>query len=166
MRRPALADVAHLAEIVGAVAIVVSLIYVGQELRSNTAAVQAGSLQSITNASSASILAIAENSELARIRLIGDQDLSRLTDVERFQYRLYYRQLWLHMQNVWSQWKLGIVDDDVWEGYERSMCVILFSGFEAEARWKREHSPAFSEEFVAKVLQCDKEASATWRLNE
>ena len=166
MKRPSLADVAHLAEIVGAVAIVISLLYVGQELKSNTAAVKAASLQSITNASSGSILAIAENGELARIRLIGDQELSQLTNVERFQYRMYYRQLWLHMQNVWSQWKLGIVEDDVWEGYERAMCTILFSTFEGEERWIKDHSPAFSEEFVAYVLRCDEASSATWRLNE
>lgn len=45
MKKPTLGDLANLAEIIGAIAIVISLIYVGQELRANTAAVKAASLQ-------------------------------------------------------------------------------------------------------------------------
>jgi len=50
MKMPTLSDLANLAEIIGAVVIVISLICVGQELKENTAAIQASSLQSITNA--------------------------------------------------------------------------------------------------------------------
>ena len=78
-----MSDLANLAEIVGAVAIVISLIYVGQELRANTAAVQAASLQSITNSSSASMLAVFESGEFAWIRLQCDQDPSRLSGAAR-----------------------------------------------------------------------------------
>jgi len=74
MKKPTLSDLENLAEIVGAIAIVISLIYVGQELRDNTSAVKANSLQSIANSSSASMLAVVENGDFADIRLQGDQD--------------------------------------------------------------------------------------------
>lgn len=74
MKKLSLSELANLAEIVGAAAIVVSLIYVGQELKANTAAVQAASLQSITNSSSVSMLAVVENGDFADIRLRGDQE--------------------------------------------------------------------------------------------
>ena len=69
MKKQTLGDQAKLAEIVGAIAIVISLIYVGQELRANTAAVKAASLQSITNSSSASMLSVVENGDFVDIRL-------------------------------------------------------------------------------------------------
>ena len=91
MKKPALGDLANLAEIVGAIAIVISLIYVGQELTANTAAVKAASLQSITNSSSASMLAVVENGDFAEIRLQGDRDPTQLSEVEGLRYVLYQR---------------------------------------------------------------------------
>ena len=103
MKKPTLGDLVNLAEIVGAIAIVISLIYVGQELRANTTAVKAASLQSITNSSSASMLSVVENGDFADIRLQGDQDPMRLSEVDRLRYILWQRQMWLHFQNVWAQ---------------------------------------------------------------
>jgi hypothetical protein len=51
MKKPTLGELAELAEIVAAVAVVLSLIYVGRELRNNSAAVRAESLQSVADAS-------------------------------------------------------------------------------------------------------------------
>jgi hypothetical protein len=116
MQKPTLGDLANMAEIVGAIAIVISLIYVGQEHRANTAAVKANSLQSITNSSSASMLAVVENGDFADIRLQGDQDPAKLSGADRLRYVLYQRQMWLHFQNVWTQWQLGVIDAGVWKG--------------------------------------------------
>ena len=148
-----LADVAHLAEIVGAVAIVISLIYVGQELKSNTAAVQAASLQDITNATSTSVLTIAENGELADIRFRGDRDPESLTDVERLRYGLFHRQMWLQFQNVWTQWRLGTLDDGVWQGYKNVICDIV-SEPRVKKWWRDRYARALSGDFVAVVESC------------
>lgn len=93
MKKPSLGELANLAEIVGAIAIVISLIYVGQELKANTAAVKAASLQSITHSSSVNMLAVVENSDFADIRLRGDQDPMQLSEADRLRYFLYQRQM-------------------------------------------------------------------------
>ena len=150
-----LADWANLAEIVGAVAIVVSLIYVGQELRSNTAAVQAASQQSITNASSVSMLSIAENADLAEIRAIGDVDPGQLAPVDRLRYVLYQRQMLLHFQNVWTQWRLGVIEDQVWDGYANVICGDLAGDARSKAWWREQHRYALSEGFAALIESCE-----------
>lgn len=125
MNKPTLGDLANSAEIVGAIAIVISLIYVGQDLRANTAAVKAASLQSITNSSSASMLTVVENGDFADIRLQGDQDPEQLSEADKLRYVLYQRQMWLHFQNVRTQWTLKVIDDGVWMGYQKVICHDL-----------------------------------------
>jgi hypothetical protein len=149
-----LGNLAHLAEIIGAVAIVISLIYVGQELNANTAAVQAASLQSVTNASSVSMLAVVENEDFARIRVQAMRDPAQLSETEQLRWFLYQRQMWLHFQNVWQQWELGTLDNGIWEGYERVICRDLLSDEAARKQWQETHAFALSTEFVSHVGQC------------
>jgi hypothetical protein len=149
-----LGNLAHLAEIIGAVAIVISLIYVGQELNANTAAVQASSLQAVTNASSASMLAVVENEDFARIRVQAMRDPSQLSETEQLRWFLYQRQMWLHFQNVWQQWELGTLDNGIWEGYERVICRDLLSDEAARRQWQETHAFALSTEFVGHLGKC------------
>jgi hypothetical protein len=149
-----LGNLAHLAEIIGAVAIVISLIYVGQELNANTAAVQASSLQAVTNASSASMLAVVENEDFARIRVQAMRDPSQLSETEQLRWFLYQRQMWLHFQNVWQQWELGTLDNGIWEGYERVICRDLLSDEAARRQWQETHAFALSTEFVGHFGKC------------
>ena len=149
-----LGNLAHLAEIIGAVAIVISLVYVGQELNANTAAVQAASLQSVTNASSVSMLAVVENEDFARIRVQAMRDPSQLSETEQLRWFLYQRQMWLHFQNVWQQWELGTLDNGIWEGYERVICRDLLSDEAARQQWQETHAFALSTEFVSHVGKC------------
>ena len=149
-----LGNLAHLAEIIGAVAIVISLVYVGQELNANTAAVQAASLQSVTNASSVSMLAVVENEDFARIRVQAMRDPSQLSETEQLRWFLYQRQMWLHFQNVWQQWELGTLDNGIWEGYERVICRDLLSDEATRQQWQETHAFALSTKFVRHVGNC------------
>ena len=154
MKKPTLGDLANMAEIVGAIAIVISLIYVGQELRANTAAVKANSLQSITNSSSASMLAVVENGDFADIRLRGDQDPAQLSGADKLRYVLYQRQMWLHFQNVWTQWKLGVIDDGVWKGYQTIICDDLVGTDAKLVWWNQAHAYALSDGFSNLIRNC------------
>lgn len=155
MHKLTLSNLANLAEIIGAVAIVISLIYVGQELKENTAAIQAFALQSITNASSASMRAVVENGEFAEIRLQGDRDPSQLSEVGRLRYVLYQRQMWFHFQNVWTQWQLGVTNDGVWAGYEMIICGDLVKTQAQKNWWRDNHTQALSADFSRLIDDCD-----------
>ncbi|MDX1499407.1 MAG: hypothetical protein R3176_05895 [Woeseiaceae bacterium] len=155
MKKLSLSDLANLAEIIGAIAIVVSLIYVGQELKANTAAVQAASLQSITNSSATSMLTVVESHDFAVVRLQGDRDPLQLSEADRLRYVLYQRQMWLHFQNVWTQWKLGVIDDGVWTGYLKVICGDLVGTEEQLKWWTQVHAYALSESFSSLIKSCD-----------
>ncbi len=75
MAKVGLAQFAQIAEVIAAVAVVVSLIYVGSELGANTAAIQGASVQAVTAVHVESLLTQASDSALTRIRLAGDRRL-------------------------------------------------------------------------------------------
>lgn len=120
-----LADYAQIAEVVAAVAVVVSLVYVGSELQSNTAAVRAASLQAVSSFSAQGVQTLASDSALSRIRRLGDADLSVLAEDEAYRYFLWYRGFGLTMQNVYLQNELGVFESRVWDGYDNIICNAM-----------------------------------------
>lgn len=69
-----------IAEITGGVAIVISVVISIIEVRGNTAAIQAASAQSITDATTDVLTLMASNGELAALRVTGDQAIRERLD--------------------------------------------------------------------------------------
>jgi hypothetical protein len=89
---------AQIAEVIGAAAIIVSLIYVANELRHNTEATQAATFQQMVQLSAPSLLQIAQNAELAEIQRRAIQNPDSLTEQEQFRYFLIVRAQWRGME--------------------------------------------------------------------
>lgn len=152
MKKPRLAEFAQMAEVVAAVAVVVSLSYVGRELRTNTIAIRGAAQQSITSAQAEIVLLEASDSAVARIRQIGDADPSRLTEAEAFRYHLLLRQIWINLQNVYLQNELGLIDSRLWNVNHRTTCGV-WSSAGVQATWPA-HLPVLDEGFAALVEAC------------
>ncbi len=152
MRRLGLTELAQMAEVVSAVAVVVSLIYVGNELARNTAAVRGASMQAVFTASANTLLSIAADSSLARIRQVGDQDASLLAESDAYRYRAFTRQNWLSLQNVYLQNELGLVDPRVWAGYARIVCAV-WANPGIKLTWP-DHRPVLDAGFATLVETC------------
>lgn len=158
MRKITLSEGAQIAEIVAAIAVVVSLLYVGLQLRANTAAVRSASIQAITSTTADVLLVQSSNPELIRIRRVGDEDHTSLSDDEAYQYYLFYRQFWLNHQNNHFQRRLGVIDDDVWGVFERIICFQT-SKSGVRATWP-DHTNVLDAAFIAIVEQCPEFARA------
>lgn len=152
MKKPSLSEFAQLAEVVAALAVIISLVYVGRELRSNTAAIRAASLQSVASASAEILLTTAADSALSRIRQIGTDDITALTEAEAYRYHTLMRQVWLTFQNVYFQNELEVMDPRVWGGYTRIICSA-WSNPSTPDTWPI-HRPALDTGFVRFVESC------------
>jgi len=129
---------ANLAVLAGLVALVV-------EIRTNTAAVQAASVQETVSSSREYLLNIALDEDLSRIRQTGAMNLDELSESEAYRFNLQSRGNWLYMQNVWIQKELGVLDERAWVGsyvdvlnsvgeYSLARRFLLFSTGEAVQR--------------------------------
>jgi hypothetical protein len=154
VRSDRLADLAQVAEIIGAIAVVVSLLYVGAQVKSNTSAVQAASVESITAASVAALRGLAADPTLAKLRMTGDADPDALSELESYQYFMYRRATWLNFQNVYYQRELGVLGVGLWGTYEKIICIsIATPGI--RSTWSA-HSSVLNAEFVQLVEGCPK----------
>ena len=144
------------AELAGAGAVLLGLIFVGLEMRQNTAAVEAATLQNLTDASGEYLMTVATNPELARILYEGSVDIEQLTESDRRQHHYLMRAQWFRFQNSFLQWQRGTLNDDAWKIYAGFVCRIdgdQVGPSNRMATWG-DHRPILLPAFVEYVEAC------------
>jgi hypothetical protein len=144
-----LQDWASLAEIVGAVAIVVSLVYVATEIRENTKALNATSRQSLgdndltyfSTAIDSTIVAVAKD-KFFRGEEITSLEMSQLKERQHLNFRIF--------ENAYSQYRLGAVEEKEWDRYSRIISLNICDYLPARLMWA-EVRTGFETEFMAVV---------------
>lgn len=152
MTRVGLQELAQVAEVIAAAAVVISLVYVGRELRSNTSAVQGAAIQAIATTDAAALMTVASDSALSEIVRIGRSEPSKLSDADAFRYSLYMRQFWLSFQNIYQQTTLGLLDPRVWQSYRKIICDVWASPG-SQSLWNQERE-ILEPGFVQVVESC------------
>ncbi len=144
-----------LIEIAGAGAVLTGLIFVGLELNQNTEAVQAATLQSITDASQEYLLLMAADPELNRIWRLANDDPDALNDSDASRFFFLLRAQWLRYQNAFLQWQRGTMSDKDWTLYELFICDPPGSTTAESKRhlWDQ-HRGALLPDFVEFVEAC------------
>jgi hypothetical protein len=125
-----LSDWASIAEILGAVAIVISLVYVGQQVREsarqtelNTNAVQAATLQGMVDLSTNYLIDTSLDREFIRTLGRAQADPGQLDEIEALQMQRIIRSQWLRYQGAYRHWQRGSLDDADWEAYIDFICA-------------------------------------------
>src|SRR5262245_23427171 len=153
MTKLGLAEWTSIAQIVSAIAVVVSLVFVGLEVRRNTLSVQATALQGVIGIAREQLLLMAGNAELNRIAMIGDDNLAQLNPEERMRYFWQDRSFWLGMQTVYRQWQLGVLPSEEWKVYKKIICLNI--GVRGERTLWSQEAPTLIQSFVKVVEACD-----------
>ncbi len=130
-------------EIIGVFAIVVSLVFVGLEVRQNTNAVKSTVVQAIAQQSYDSIVFIIENHELRMAKLAVD---GAPPDEQRQLVYLYYSALIRIQLNRYMQARLGVIDLDTVLTLGGSSGIYDHRSFREYWSLRREN---FDPEFVA-----------------
>lgn len=142
-------------EIASAFAVLLGLIFVGLELRQNTAAVEAATFQNLTDATNDYILELASNSDILRVWNIGSVNPDQLNELDALRYNLVMRAYWVRMQNVFSQWKRGTLAAQDWRLYQAVICdPDNVTGNIGERVTFDQHTIVLSPEFIEFVGAC------------
>lgn len=115
----------NVGEVVGAVAVVISLVYLASQLRHSTQTVRAATHQSIVAAAAACNATISTHKELARIFRIGSEDPESLDEDERVQFAFLCSQLFDIFENLYLQRSYETLDDDFWLPRSRAYLGLL-----------------------------------------
>ena len=136
-----LSDLANIAQIIGAIGVVISLVYLAVQIRENTKVAGAQARHSISEFVLRIALFRAEHAD----RLAKLESGAELTDGDR-QFRYWsHVQFLLHAETYFHHDQLGLMPDEHWHGYAKFMTDYVRSpGF--RETWD-DIGPGFSEDF-------------------
>ncbi len=150
-----LQDLGSLGEFVGALGVVISLIYLARQMIQNTTSVRAASFNSMTENSIRLLEDVFPNSEFAEFLYRAQSDPSGLTPAESIQWDSYMTAVFRHFGNLVYQYRVGSLDQQMWEAYQRSLKQHLRTP--AWRTWYEGNSHVFSTSLTEQVDQAVRE---------
>ena len=138
-----LEQMAYLAEIVGVILIVASLIYVGRQLRQNTEMMRAESRNMIQHGHQQEILALMDYPDVWRA--FSGEEL----DDESVRLNQWLIAALRSREHEWFQYQSGALDKLAWDAFSKAIPLILSS--ERAQVWWIAARPIFDDGFAAKV---------------
>jgi hypothetical protein len=144
--------ISAIGQIVGAIAVVASLIYLAREIRSNARSARVASLHDVNRW----LGELVEHPHLAELYYRGIQDFQSLKGGDLVRFSALMEQMFYIFQELYDQQLDRHLDPRRWRGLEATMRYInAYPGVQA---WWRFHSHRFSKEFVKHINQLQETA--------
>ena len=138
-------DLANIGQVVGAIAVVISLIYVALQIRQNTNAVRSATANTVHEHFAKWYHLVAADAELSRIAANGLRDYRSLSEQERVRFIAAFMAFLSYSQNAFLKWREGLLASPLWLGWELViMNLVCAPG--GKAFWK-ERGYMFGDEF-------------------
>jgi len=118
-------------EALGAIAVLVSLIYLARQIRQNTRMMKSTVRQQLASASQGFILKVAEQADLLAKVAVGED----LTPAENLKARLVLRAAFRGWENYAYQHQQGLLDPSEWRGVRENMRRFMLGYPLARDEW-------------------------------
>jgi hypothetical protein len=138
-------DLANLGQIIGALAVVISLFYVASQIRQNTNAVRSATAQTVHEHFAKWYQLVAADDELAQIVAKGLRDYTSLSEKERVRFIAAFMAFLSYSQNAFLKWREGLLASPLWMGWQQ-VIMNLVGAPGGKAFW-RERAYMFGDEF-------------------
>jgi len=139
-----LSNLANISEIVGSIAILVTLIFLALQIRQNTRAIEASASQDAADSESNALVQMLNYPEVA-ISITKDE----LTDVEVVRLFAYLSLLLRAHEQYWRQYQLGVIDEATLARYQGPLVAQL--SFRSSRNWWTVYQARFDRGFAARV---------------
>lgn len=150
-----LQDLGNIGEFVGALGVVVSLVYLARQMIQNTVSVRAASFNAMVQNSIRLLEHSFRDSEFADFLARAEADPSSLTEAERVRWDSYMTAVWRHFGNLQYAHRVGTLDRQMWEAYRQDLKEHLRRP--SWAAWFEENRLVFSEALGSQVDQALRE---------
>jgi hypothetical protein len=139
----------NLGEFVGALGVVISLVYLAQQMRQNTTSVRAASFNSMVQNSIRLLEHSFRDSEFAEFIHRAEVDPDSLSASERVRWDAYMTSVYRHFGNLVYQYRVGALDGQMWDSYCRTLKQHLQTP--SWAAWFESKKHIFSTSLVEQV---------------
>ena len=108
------------ANLLAAMGVIATLMYLSIQIRQNTKAVRSSSIQNLVQSFSTTAQAAVENEYIVPLLLKANAGSDNLSEEERGRLHFWFIMTFRRFEGVYFQRDLGIVDAEVIDGFERS----------------------------------------------
>lgn len=136
---------ADLLELIGAAAVVLGLVFVGLELRQNTALQRIETTQALVQEYGDALEVMAYEGDAACIYVLGINGLDNLDDAERLRFFVILFQIFRSAEQLQHYAREGMVEPRIWRGFERQITEV--AQLPGVQEWWAIRHPWFSDGF-------------------
>ena len=120
-------SMANYADVIGGIAVIVSLIYVGIQIRRSTKSSLSQANQSAHESLANVSLEVAKDPDLSSLTRKGVIAFEKLTEEEQFRFVLLMTTIFRRFENIFYQYEKGFLEKELWEGYKQSMLLYFYT---------------------------------------
>ena len=109
--------VGAIAELLGAIGVIISLVYLAIQIRQNTRSSRAATFQAVVSDAQRINALVIENEDIARLRRVGFVEPEKLNPDELVRFHRLLGTYFRFQDNLWQQRQNGTLDEDQYRGY-------------------------------------------------
>ena len=141
-----LEELALLAEIIGGLGVIASLIYLALQIRQNTRTVAANTFQAISTASSNMGMQAIQTPGLTAVLTKAHTNYSELDTEEKMLLEVFLGSMLRNYENYYYQYRRGFLEEELWIGYRTTLLQFIGAEYGREI-WRR-HQIRYGSAFV------------------
>jgi len=153
-----LQDLGSLGEFVGALGVVISLIYLARQMSQNTISVRAASFNSMTENSIRLLENTFRDGDFANFLHRAEGDPASLSPDEQVRWDAYMTAVYRHFGNLVYQYRVGVLDEQMWQSYRETLKQHL--RIRSWLAWFEQNKGSFSTSLVELVAEATRELKA------
>ena len=142
-----------LGELLGALAVILTLGYLAAQIRQNTRTVRSATAQAIQSAMNEAHAHVKQDSAAARIYRLGLSEPSKLDEDEQVQFAMTMYSIFAQFENIFYQLQQGTLDSAIFERHSLAMEFYLQTpgGADWWESWKGRFSTDFARFLAARL---------------
>ena len=138
-------QLANIGEIIGSIAVIISIVYLAIQIRTNTEAERTLTYQAVVSDFGALNNTMASTPELSHLFVEAMEDYHQLSSDEKARISQLFFQCFRYFENMFYQHRKGYLDEEVWIGWKRMMLTYYSRpGFQT---WWEHRKDVYSEPF-------------------
>ena len=138
-----------IAELLGAVAVLATLVYLARQIRQSRDAVQSASAETVLSNMNAAYQNAATSPVLGRVLFTGQENIQSLNDEEKGQFVFWFFGYLRTLELAYHHYLSGNFNESMWDGYSRHTQSLL-STTGVRQYWEI-RKDVFSPEFVSYI---------------
>lgn len=137
------------AESLGAVAVLATLVYLARQIRQSRNAVESASAETVLSNMNVAYQNAATSSELGRVLFTGQENIDALTDEEKGQFVFWFFGYLRTLELAYHHYLAGNFNESMWQGYARhTQSLVSTSGVKQYWEMRKD---VFSPEFASYI---------------